>query len=371
MESEAALGPLPAASIGEIESQGLQDQSSNDVVRSFGVENGNALHISKDDHPITLPLSSPEEIFTNPSTYSREETIDCIQRGVGQFWADDLAAQQMNAGTNMQNPPQEQNSSQEQSPPQEQSSPQEQNSPHAPSATPEIKPIPQAKEARGVKRTRASEPDESRAAKRPTRRKRQPATKKAKSKEPRRFPKLLPKPPQPASHWNGTVIPGIQRPYGGSWQRQTGIDPRGVAYSGNASVYMSSPMLLQLQGTTRSMLPTPVPSPGQIPYPRPPQQQGTTRSMLPTPVPSPGQIPYPMPPPQQLANEMTMGSMGHHQPEGNGIPVMYVPPSFSVGHIQPRGNGNAMMHQYDGPMVNASSSFMDPYSLGILLYCAF
>ncbi|CVK88219.1 uncharacterized protein FMAN_05056 [Fusarium mangiferae] len=189
MESEAALGTLPAASIGELESQDLRDQLSNDVIRSFGVENGNALHISIDDHPITLPLFSPEEIFTNPSTYSREETIDCLQRGIGQFWADDLAAQQMDAGTNMQNPPQEQNSSQEQSPPQEQSSP------HAPSATPEVKPIPQAK-ARGVKRTRASEP-ESRAAKRPGRRKRQPATKEAKSEEPRRLRKLLPKPPQP------------------------------------------------------------------------------------------------------------------------------------------------------------------------------
>ncbi|KAF5652630.1 hypothetical protein F25303_3076 [Fusarium sp. NRRL 25303] len=310
MESEAAPGTLPATSIGEIESPDLQDQLSNDVVRSFGVENGNALHISIDYHPISLPLFSPEEIFTNPSTYSREETIDCIQRGIDQFWADD--AQQMNASTNMQNPP------------------------HVPSATPEVKPIPQAK-ARGAKRTRASEA-ESRAAKRPTRRKRQPATKEAESKEPRRLRKLLPKPPQPpqpASHCNGTVIPGIQRPYCGSWQTQMGIDPRGVASSGNASVYRPSPMPLQ--------------------------QQGTTRSMLPTPVPSLGHIPYPMAPQQQFANEMTMGSMGHHQPEGNGIPVMNVPPTFSVGHFQPRVNGNAMMHQYNGPMVNAPSSSMANY----------
>ncbi|KLP20485.1 uncharacterized protein LW94_5459 [Fusarium fujikuroi] len=333
MESEAALGTLPATSIGEIESLDLQDQSSNDVVRSFGVENGNALHISIDDHPITLPLFSPEEIFTNPSTYSREETIDCLQQGIGQFWADDLAAQQTNAGTNMQNPPQEQNP------------------PHAPSATPELKPIPQAK-ARGVKRARARKTSH-RAAKRPAEVKPEEPSK---AKRPR-YVRIAPKPSVP---YQPQALPAV-RGLGQQYNRQLQLAPLGTIPEG------PSPMLPQ-QHAPVGINAGNIPSPHNGNMPRssslPPQQQvwmGTNPRDIPLPHNRNITWPAPMPPPQQLANGMTMGSMGYHQPEGNGIPVMYAPPSFSVGHIQPRVNGNATMHQYDGPMVNAPSSFMVKY----------
>ncbi|KAF5965745.1 hypothetical protein FCOIX_12822 [Fusarium coicis] len=203
----------------------------------------------------------------------------------------------------------------------------------APSAVPNVKPVPQAK-TRGIKRAREPEPSPQ-AAKRPTKRNRQPATKEV---GPRKLRKLLPKPPptqpiqpysispmaplphqqrfqvdgrignyvnpalyaanhqhQPVSHRNGMVGPGIQGPCYGSWQTPMGMDPRGVAFPGNASIHRSSYMVPQMQRVTGSVLPTPMSSPGMVQYPVAPQQQlakeVVTGSMLLSPVPPAGQIP--------------------------------------------------------------------------------
>ncbi|KAF4433146.1 hypothetical protein FACUT_8183 [Fusarium acutatum] len=330
MESQAASGTPPVASMSELESQDLQGQSGNDVAFIDDYDK-TALDFSIGDDFTALPLL-PQETFTNPPTYSREETIRGLQQGIDQYWADEMAAQQINAGTNMQNSPQVQNPSQKQNPPQGQ------NTPQAPSATPDAKPIPQAR-ARGVKRTREPEPS-SRAAKRPADRNGQPATRKVKSEKPRHLPTLRPKPRepaqpqpiqplsilpmapvphqqefqanrrigygvdntawiaanrQPALHYNGAVSPGIQGLYYDSWRTRMGMDPRGVAFSDNASIHKPSPMVPQMQRMTRSILPTPMSSPGMISNPMPPQQQLANEmamgSMLPSPVSPPGQIP--------------------------------------------------------------------------------
>ncbi|KAF5988128.1 hypothetical protein FBULB1_1596 [Fusarium bulbicola] len=310
MGSEASSGTLSDPYAGELEYQDLQGQSGNDVT-FIDDDVKTALNVSIGDTVISLPLFFPEETFTNPATYSYEETISCLQRGP----------------------------------------PQEQNPPQAPSATPDVKPIPQAR-ARGVKRgnpgpssqaakrpadrddqpatkkVKSGESSLPRAAKRTARRNRQPTTEEENSEKPRKLRELLPKPPppepiqpyyvspmatvpyrqefqanrgiaysvdnpalyganrQPASHCNGTVSPGIQGLYNGSSRTRVGMDPGGVTFSDNASIHRSSYMVPESQRTMRSTLPTPASSPGMIPNPMSPQHQQH----------------------QQLANGMTMGS---------------------------------------------------------------
>ncbi|KAF4496698.1 hypothetical protein FAGAP_7140 [Fusarium agapanthi] len=369
MESNPASGTPPVTSTSELgkyihflptffpattdnvnsEPQDLQGQSGNDVAFIDDDDDKTALNISIGDAHIRLPLFPEQETFTNPATYSYEETLSCLQRGIDLFWDDDMAARQINAGTDMHDSPQEQNP------------PQGQNPPQAPSATPDVKPIPQAR-ARGVKRrdlgtssraakrpadrdgqpatkkVKSGESPLPRAAKRPTRRNRQPATEEENSEKPRTLKKLLPKPRlpepiqpcsispmapvpyqqefqanrgfaycvdnpalyganrQPASYCNGTVSTGIQGLYYGSSRTRMGMDPGGVAFSDNASIHRSSYMVPQSQRTMRSTLPTPTSSPGMIPNPMSPQQQQlangmTMGSTLPSPVSTPGQIP--------------------------------------------------------------------------------
>ncbi|KAG5773937.1 hypothetical protein H9Q72_000463 [Fusarium xylarioides] len=347
MASEASSDTLPDPSMGELESQDLQGQSTNvDIIDD---DDNTALNVCIDNVPIPLPLFPqgylfPQETFTNPPTYSYEEAISGIQRGCDLFW-DDVQAnrtiQPENPVTEAPPPtnvaPTVQNRQQTKTPTENASVPQ---SSPAPSAAPNVKPVPQSK-TRGVKRGRESEPS-PRPTKRPADRNGQPATKK--------YRRLLPKPtllgpiqpysvspmaplphpqqfqaneqfgysvgnsawtatmPQPASHGNGTVSPGMQGPYYGSWQTRMVMDPGGVAFSGNASIHRSSYMVPQMQRMTGSVLPTPMSSPSMILNPMPLQQQRMTTSVLPTPMSSPGMILNPMPPQQELANEMTMGS---------------------------------------------------------------
>ncbi|KAJ4065329.1 hypothetical protein NW753_003764 [Fusarium oxysporum] len=55
------------------------------------------------DWDLTVMSPFPQQTFTNPPTYSREETERRLQQAIDLFWADDTAAQQSNVSTNMQN----------------------------------------------------------------------------------------------------------------------------------------------------------------------------------------------------------------------------------------------------------------------------
>ncbi|KAF5709765.1 PH domain-containing protein [Fusarium mundagurra] len=223
MGSETSSGTLPDPSTDELEFRDLQGQATdNDVVFNEEDDDNTALNVCIDNVPIRLPLF-PQETFTNPPTYSREETISGIQRGCDSFWND----VQANGSIQPENPvteappptnvsPTVHSRQQTKSPTETASVPQ---SSPAPSAAPNVKPVPQAK-TRGVKRAREPEPSpqatkrpadengqpatkkvksgespEPRAAKQPTKRNRQPATKEVKPAKPRRYVAILPKPP--------------------------------------------------------------------------------------------------------------------------------------------------------------------------------
>jgi hypothetical protein len=86
------------------ESPAQKGQSSNEVAY-IDVDDKKALNISIDGNFVSLPFFE-QPVFTNPLTYSREETTAGLQEGINQFWADDAGAEQGNIFTNMQNPPQ-------------------------------------------------------------------------------------------------------------------------------------------------------------------------------------------------------------------------------------------------------------------------
>ncbi|KAF5640502.1 hypothetical protein F52700_3653 [Fusarium sp. NRRL 52700] len=327
-------------------------------------ENKAALNFSMGDGLTTLPIFQQEEPFTNPSTYTQEEAERCLQQAIDQWWADDRAedraAEQMNAGTNIQ----------------------EQRSPDAPSATPDAKPTPRA-----AKRTREFEPL-SRPAKRPAGRNHQPATTKAESTDspkpreakrparrkrqreavvrPRVYRPIKPRSPvpdvvqtcpivpmahephqqqfhdnrhmkyyvdraalygvprHPGLYHNQMSGPGIpvQSPHHGPWQTRKGIEPRGVAVPYNGIINRPSHMVPYQQ----RQLPTPMSCPGMTLNPMPPQQLAHEMGMgnqLPSPTSSPGMVPNPMPPQQQLTHELAMGS---HLPSPVSSPGMTTNP---------------------------------------------
>ncbi|KAF5613764.1 uncharacterized protein FSUBG_376 [Fusarium subglutinans] len=443
MGSEASSGTLSDPYAGELEYQDLQGQLGNDVTFTDD-DVKTALNLSIGDTVISLPLSFPEETFTfpeepftfpeepftNPATYSYEETISCLQRGIDQFWDDDMASGQINAGTNMydlpevqippqeqnppqpENPPQEQNPPQERNPPQaqnppqpekhprvqnppqeqERNPPQAQNPPQAPSATPDVKPIPQAR-ARGAKRgdpgpspraakrpanrddqpatkkVKSGESSLPRAAKPTTRRNRQPATKGENSEKPRKLRKLLPKPPPPEPIQPYYISPMAPVPCQQEFQAN-----RGIAYSvDNPALYGAnrqpashcnetvSPGIQGLyNGSSRTRVGM---DPGGAAFSDSvsihrssymvPQSQRTMRSTLPTPASSPGMIPNPMSPQQQqLANGMTMRSA---------LPTSTSSPGIIPNPMSPR-HQQHQQHQQLANGMTMGSTLLSPVS---------
>ncbi|KAH7229730.1 high-affinity nickel-transport protein-domain-containing protein [Fusarium oxysporum] len=91
------------ASMSERKSQDPKGQSSNAVAFiNDDDDDKNALNFSI-DWDLTVMSPFPQQTFTNPPTYSREETERRLQQAIDLFWADDTAAQQSNVSTNMQN----------------------------------------------------------------------------------------------------------------------------------------------------------------------------------------------------------------------------------------------------------------------------
>ncbi|KAM5515286.1 High-affinity nickel transport protein nic1 [Fusarium oxysporum f. sp. phaseoli] len=95
----------PIASMNERKSQDPKGKSSH-AVAFINDDNDDddktALNFSI-DWDLTVMSPFPQQTFTNPPTYSREETERRLQQAIDLFWADDTAAQQSNVSTNMQN----------------------------------------------------------------------------------------------------------------------------------------------------------------------------------------------------------------------------------------------------------------------------
>ncbi|KAF5692899.1 high-affinity nickel-transporter [Fusarium denticulatum] len=159
MDSKTSSDTLPDPSMDELESQDLQGQSTPNV-DIIDDDDNTALNLGIDYVPIRLPLF-PQETFTNPLTYSREETINALLRILKQDWDDAQAngtIQPENPVTEAPPPTSEAPTTQSRqltkSPTGNASVPQ---SSPAPSAAPNVKAVPQAK-TRGVKRAREPEP---------------------------------------------------------------------------------------------------------------------------------------------------------------------------------------------------------------------
>ncbi|KAI7765329.1 hypothetical protein LZL87_009858 [Fusarium oxysporum] len=395
------------------ESQDPKGQSSNDVA-FIDDDDKTGLNVSIGDALIAMPLF-PQETFTNPPTYSREETERCLQQAVDLFWADDQTngtikpeSTVTEAPTPTNVAPTVHNRQQAKTPTATDGSVPK--SPPALSAEPNAKPIPQAR-ARGAKRTREPKPS-PRAAKRPADRNGngQPATKKVKPEEsmeakakPPRYRPITPKIPVPyqqqafrfnmpsradfqclndpawlaahpeaASIWNELLANHRRDHSYASQQARMGIDPRGIASSHNGNIPWSSPMLPQQQlaneMTMGSSPPSPMSSPGEIPT--------ATEDPLP-------HLNIPMRPGRQVQNScidrdpLTTGVTTNHPSLGNlqslRHPATYplnVPGAFGYNHAsgnlqtRPRSTSSQpnMSAQYSfGPLSGAGlSQFRTP-----------
>ncbi|KAF4944266.1 hypothetical protein FGADI_12809 [Fusarium gaditjirri] len=353
-------------------SQDPNSESSDDFFPSDDSDN-TTLNVSIDEI-VNSFLLYPQEPFINPPTFSPEETERCLQRAIDQFWADDQA----NGAIKPESPVTEAPTPTNVAPttPTAASTSDSKSSP-APSATPDAKPIPQAR-ARGIKRAREPKPSPSpRVAKQPASRNGQLAAKKTKTGRSNEVGPRLYRPiaPKRAEHYQQQAL-HANMPSRACFPCLNG--PAWVAANDEATRYLGQqynrprqlaqmgmlpqrPPQMVPQQTQMGIIPRGIPPyNGNIPFSSPmPHQQQAQMGINPPVIPSPhiGNIARSSHMvPHQRANEMamgSMGSMGHHQLRGNGIPVVNQP---SMGNL--RANGNAMMDQNNGPVVNAPGSSM-------------
>ncbi|KAF5608997.1 PH domain-containing protein [Fusarium pseudoanthophilum] len=345
MNSEESFDTLLDPSLGEMESQDIQGQSTP-IVEIIDDDDNTALNLCIDNAPIRLPLFQ-QETFTNPPAYSDEEITNALLRIIEQ----DQDGAQADGTIQPENPitgaplltseaPTIQNRQQTKSPTENASVPQ---SSPAPSAAPNLKAVPQA-ETRGVKREREPEPSPP---KRRTARNGRRAAKKVKPEEAKRpLYRLKPKiddqlnrhvqlaqarmgfnPPVTPSPHIGSMTWSSPGPSVESW----GAIPTNTPMDGGA--FMGRPAAQRIEF-----------------IPVLPQQQALM-GMNPHSIPTPhnGNMAFSshlLPPPQQTPDEIALGIMRqHNKAVGSGIPTVSqnILPNYS--QLQPRVNGNAMkMH---------------------------